>query len=426
LITRTLNELSEECRDLGIRSTVVPTRNTKEGPVNAKRDYIKALATYYLVERYGDVANTPQNLRYRLLMESPQLAFQFTRLKADEQDAIWETDKWALTEKIDGARMLLIYTPGEGLSAYSRNVSVKDFLPVEYSEQILHTIAPGAIPFPFALDTEVISTNPNLMTHLEGKGVVTETQLQAVSALLAMNTEQSLQIQNEQALDGVPVLEFHLIDVLNWQGVDLKAAPYSGRLDKHAGVVDLLSPMLNIQRIRHCPSTASKEEKLSFHEGILSAAGEGTVAAHMDAQYVASPNRNRTTWVKIKRSAAQSVEGSDDTIDAYISGYKPGDKGFEGMVGALEFSVILQKSDGAEVDHIIAYISGIPLSLRREISLEDGSLDPEVIGRVYSIDGQAISSRAKRLRHARIVCPRPDRDRYTCVLTESFLDEQIL
>ena len=93
------------------------------------------------------------------------------------------------------------------------------------------------------------------------------------------------------------------------------------------------------------------------------------------------------------------------------------------------FSVFLKKEDGTEANHVIANIASLPLDLRKEITeTVDGkpTLKQEWYGRVAEIDGQAVSGRAKALKHARLIKWRPDKSPDACIMTESFLNSMIL
>jgi len=126
MTTRTLAELEKECKKLGILDQV-QAKKTKI----SKQDYIDVLAKFNLEKRYGtsNLSEIPQSLRFRLMLQSPMLAYQYTRLKPEEQKNIWTSDQWIFTEKENGVRMMLMYTPKEGLHLYSRNISVDDYQP---------------------------------------------------------------------------------------------------------------------------------------------------------------------------------------------------------------------------------------------------------------------------------------------------------
>lgn len=434
-VTKTLADLEKEAKKL----KVAPKGPTGRGNKYTKADYINALAEKNLILRYGALDKVPLNLKYRLSYASPMLAFQYTNLKPAEQENIWTDPNIWLAEKENGVRGWLIYNPSEGLSLMGRNLSVTDYLPVDYGEKILETIPKNTAPA-FAIDVEVKSTNPNLKTYLrDAKGVETETELQAIAALLGMNKEDSLEIQRTQKLNGEPVIEFKLITVLYWGKVpseyhpykDLRKASFEKRHALHQEVITSLRGFgLNLKEIKICKDP---EHKKAFHEGILENGGEGTIACFIDQPYNGTVNRHRNEWVKIKRSVSETsqLSGMGDTIDGWIGGYEVADenKGWKGLIGALHVYVLLQTEDGEE-EHMIARVPNIPLKDRRKMTEEgpDGKpqLKQEYYDRVVEVDGQAISARAKRLTHPRLIRWREDKSKYDCVIAKEFLESQIL
>jgi hypothetical protein len=121
------------------------------------------------------------------------------------------------------------------------------------------------------------------------------------------------------------------------------------------------------------------------------------------------------------------VTGGGDTIDAYVTGFEPGDKdsGWSHLVGSLEFSVILRSADGITRQHAIARISSLPLEFREQITEAGPNGQPALASWAYnmvaSLDGQDISARANRLTHARLLQWRNDRSHHDCILDEDFL-----
>lgn len=431
---RTLAQLKSACDSLGLE--VIPEGYTKAGKAKVtKHSYITALSKHHLKERYGDLKSIPKNLKYRLSMKAPMLAFQYTNLKAEEKEAIWSDPRWMLTEKENGVRGVMVYSPREGLSLYSRNVSVEDFLPVEFTDKLLHTIKAGDFPHSFVLDVEIKSTNPNIATYLaHKKGVETETELQAVAALMQINSEDSWEIQRVHEADqDEHLLEYKVIDVLYWPPAgDLRKLPYRERRQCYGSAVEAVAAVgMNVKPILSCSGTA--DEKKAFHQGILDRGGEGTVAVNLDTLYNDKNTRGRAEWVKIKRSVSGAMqdEGLGDTIDGWIGGFEEADdmKGWGGMVGALLVYTLLRMDDGTETEHCIAKVTNIPLSMRRQITdTVDGkvSLKSEFYDVVVEVDGQAISPRAMRLTHPRIVRFRSDKSKWECTLDEGFLRSMVL
>ena len=390
----------------------------------SKDDYIYALRDFYLARKSDKTFGLGEMLK----MESPMLCRQFKDLKPAEQADIWrEGSGWYFEQKIDGNRMVMIYSDENGLEFFSRNNSVEDFLPVPYTEKILMenidlTPLKG---MRFMVDTEVVSTNPNISTVLGSKGVITATQLQATTAILSLNVPQSHEIQR------VDPLKFLIFDCVFNNGEDLREKPL--KLRKKV-LKDIFLALEKTGLIFEHPIMTSKNKR-KFYTDLINSGNEGVVAKHINSKYISTSSRSRDGWIKIKRSAMESLQnqGMADSLDAFVSGFELGDpeKGYANLIGSLVFSVYLQDENGnvEETPHEIGKISSIPLALREEITiLKNGKyiLDPKMYGKVASIDGQDISARSLRLSHARLLNWRPDRSIDNCIVDKSWLLSEVL
>lgn len=411
---RTLAQLAKECRDLGL--TVTQTK-AKEN----KADYIRALQAHFLKKEFND--NPPKSLRYMLAMDSPMLCAQFKDLRED----VWDNLEWIAEEKLDGVRMVAHWEPGQAPDFYSRNLSVKDYLPVNYKGNILlDGVDFSKITDSFVLDNEIVSTNPTVSTILEHRagGVVTETMLQAVTALLAMEGKDSLEIQRSEA-----PLKFFAFDCLLWNGEDLRDRPYHERRGYlFKAYAQLKSAGVNIALPR-----IERRNKKEFADGIIRGGGEGVILKNVLAPYFATNTRSHRVWVKYKRTLSQSAKeaGYGDTVDGWISGYELGTegKGNEGLVSVLHVSVYLRQDDGQLIEHIIGHVSNLTAALRENMTeVVDGvpRLKAEFYGQVVEIEAQDISARVLRGSHCRLIGFRPDRSSDTCILEESFLRSLVL
>ena len=105
---------------------------------------------------------------------------------------IWNSQDWIAEEKIDGVRMIIIWDATEKkFHFYSRNNSVTDYLPQDYSDTIFVTAKNFDYPNNFVLDSEIISSNSCLETNTHCL-----TQLQSTAALLNLNSEDSKTISS--------------------------------------------------------------------------------------------------------------------------------------------------------------------------------------------------------------------------------------
>lgn len=410
---RRLDELQAECTKLHL---VVNSNGKRE----SKQDYIDALAKHFYE---NDPRKGQYGFEFMLAIQSPMLCQRINYLKEHEQKEIMrEGSDWLFEKKLDGARILITYHPEEGFDFYSRNISVQDFLPISYQDTVWLGEKDWRHVFktPFVIDAEVISASTEINTVLGNRGVVTATQLQATTALMAMDPSRSIPLQKETG-----GFKFHVFDVLKAGQFNLMAMPLIERRKVLEKLYEALEakgfPMVRVAQV--------KIGKQAYLDSILDKGGEGCVAKHLQSVYTASESRGRQGWVKIKR--AQTLAGGDN-IDAFVTGFLPGatGSGWETMVGSLEVSVYLHKKNGEIVQHQIAAVSNIPMEERIRMTDHDANgnpiLRPEYYGRVVEVTGQDISARARRLTHAAIVLWRPDRSNETCNMTEEELDKGIL
>lgn len=418
---RSLSQLKAQCQKLGIQAKM---RGKKE----AKDDYTYALRDYFIQENYGGYANLPESLKLMLKIESPMLSEQFKKLKPEVQKDIWTSNQWFLEEKEDGNRQIhFIGLEGEPYQTYSRNLSVTDFLPVSYGEKMYtDDIDFTKIKDRFIIDSEVICTNPNISTVMGKKGVVTETQLQAVTAILSMNAEDSLRVQRDE---GCP-LHIKAFDCLWFNGEWLIDKPL---IERRKYLKVALKQMLDAGFRVSLPKSNMSNKK-QFYEQILKEGGEGCIAKRVTDKYYPVTTRSHRSWVKIKRTMSESLgmEGLGDTIDAFITGYEVADesKSWAGLIGALEVSIYLRDEQGNLTQHMIAKIANIEMELRKKMTVHDENGNPmlaaEWYGKCMEIDGQAVSARARRLKHAIFIQFRPDKCPDMCVYDESFINSMIL
>lgn len=414
---RRLDQLKAECGKLGL--TVV-----QSGKRESKTDYILALREYYLEHNYPD--GVPQSLQLMLQIESPMLCNRINQLTPEKQEEIWDSPNWIAEQKEDGVRMVSFFMENK-FDAYSRNISVEDFLPVNYGNNIyLGEADIKGLEDDFIADCELVSSNPNISTIMGKRGVVCETQLQACSALLAMNSDASLEIQTKEDCP----LEFRVFDILWWNGEWIIDKPLIERIPYVLKAVEQLQKA-GVKARR--PYSAYTNKRV-FYKAMLSIGAEGCVLKNLKSPYIATSSRSKEGFIKVKRTMSQAMrqDGIADGIDAFVTGFEPADekKSWAGLVGALEFSVFLPQESGDPVQHKIARITNIPMDLREKITEHDKNGNPilkaEWYGKVATVDGQCISARSKRLKHAVLVDWRPDRSPDTCVMDEEYMNSMIL
>lgn len=410
--TRSLGQLKQECNMLGLEVKVSQPREKKE-------DYIKALRQHHIGILYPN--GLPKSLEMMISLDCPMLCRRYQELKPQEQENLWTSPLYYAERKIDGARMVIFNVDNGPLNFFSRNLSVKDYLPSSYQDKILtEGVDFSKLKHQFIVDAEVVCKNPNVSTILEKKGVVTETGLQATTAILALNPEQSHELQRTEA-----PLTFMVFDCLFYDGKWLLDLPLKERRKYlKLAFAELKEAGLSVE----APEASYKNRK-AFYNYIVKSGGEGVVFKNLMGKYNPTTSRPRDGWIKLKRSTSEAL---GDTIDGFITGFVKADpdKGWADVIGGIEVSVILKSESGEEKEHMIARVSNIPMEDKKKMTElgPDGTpqLKKEYYGKVVEVDGQCITARVRRLKHAVLVRWRPDRSASTCIMDESFLESMIL
>lgn len=402
---RRIDYLQNQCNELGI--TVTPA-----GRKLMKDDLVKALRRHFINERYGSEENIPWSLKFMLSIECPQLCRRIKDLKPEQQDLVWDSPDWIAEEKIDGCRMLILYDASEKkFHFYSRNNSVTDYLPQDYSDTILVTVKDNFYyPENFVLDCEVISTNPETETNTQCL-----TQLQSTAALLNLNANDSKAIQKNNPLKFV-VFDClydskNLIDE-TWNIRHKHADKLSFILKENGFTCELNKVVTN--------TDDNKNRKREFFEEVIDRNGEGVVLKNRNAKYHACSSRT-IDCVKVKRSTSDSLTKD---LDAFITDYVIGndDTRNENMVVGFVFSVKMEKNNGEIVTHPIAVCSNVSDFIKEDATVvnENGevSLNPSYYGKVATLQGQNISARSLRLTHSTIEMWRPEKSADGCEIVK--------
>lgn len=413
-----IDELAAKCEELGLEPR-------PSGKRTLKKDYITVLQENSLKDAYGNAP--PSAYRWILSLESPMLALPIHNLKEEQQAEVLESDEWFLEEKADGVRLLLYFDSDGKLWAFSRNLSVTNFLPINYGDKIVcdvNKVAESMRSYlPFAIDCEALPTVSNVQAKLESKYEMdVDTALQAVAAILALDKDKSEEIQRDYC-----PLKFAPFTALMACGKDLLEVAESSRAQVMKTLVAGLREhtSLNFETLPQCHDPS---EKAGFVNSIIERGGEGVIAKRYAGEYDSTGRRAKNGWIKIKRELGASL---NTDLDAFVTGFKPGNKGTrnEGLVGALCVSAFIRDEDGREVEQEIATVAGIPDDVREKITEKspDGpALKEHIYNKVITIEGQDMSARNMRVSHARLIQWRPDRSPDSCVLDRRSLEEQIL
>lgn len=410
--TRRISYLQNQCNELGI--TVIPS-----GKKLMKDDYVKALRDYFITKKFGAKSNIPWDLQFMLSIECPQLCRRIKDLKPEQQELIWTSSDWIAERKIDGCRMLLLYNATEGrFHFYSRNNSITDYLPQDYSDNIFVTSDRFSYHKNFVLDCEIISTNPEVETNIQCL-----TQLQSTAAILALDPKTSIPVQKKNPL------KFIIFDCLV-DGERLINQPWTIRHLHATELYKLLKEADFCCELNEVIENTSDNiyAKREFFEKYISENGEGVVLKNKNAVYHATSSRT-IDCVKVKRSTSDTLTKD---LDAFVTDYVVGkdDTRNSNMVAGFVFSIKLEKSDGVITTHPIAVCSNVSDFVKEDATvIEDNGtvkLNPSYYGRVATLQGQNISARNLRLTHAVIDCWRFDKDANGCeILKESELKKLV-
>ena len=443
-INRNLNILIEECQKLDLHPT--PTKTNKkgklltpfdvEGKTVSKEDCVRCLQAYY-VDVYKKENKYTKALDWMLKSEfQPMLANQLSNCKW--KDDIYNRDKEVIAEtKIDGNRSLWCKFEDEDLQIFSRNLSVLDFLPMNYSKKVVQTIDYSKIHHTFIIDGEIVISKIPADDILMGFGLQPgTTQLNLTSALLESDKQETLDFQEHYPL------KLLVFDIIMYDGEDLTGLPLIERrkyLDKL--YPELVEAGLHIDRpLNNIELGLSVED---FHKKMLMNNEEGSIVKLLDSKYDMSGNRSHDAWIKLKRTATSSLveAGLGDTIDAFITGYSnvKDSNTNSWRIGAIEFSCYIINDDMFDPDYgkepkaqVIANIGGLTEEYAKSISEPDPEnpgyckLKKEAYGQVAEITGQDFSPRTRVLSHPRLIRLRDDKPMNQCTLNKTFIDSQIM
>ena len=410
---RRIDYLDSLCRELGLEVKQAGNKLRKD-------DYVRALRNHFLLEKYGSIDNIPWSMKFMLSIECLQLCRRIQTLKESDQQKIWESDDWIAEEKVDGNRMALLWDADEKqFHFFSRNNSMVDYLPQDYKDTIYITADNFDYDKNFVLDTEVISTSPNIETN----DTQCLTQLQSTSALLALNPDDSIAIQRNDPL------KFIVFDCL-YHDESYMDKPWIERHKQTELLCNILKEYnFNCELNPVIENTEyNKNKKREFFDELIDNQKEGIVLKNKYAKYHATSSRT-IDCVKVKRSTSDSLTND---IDAFITDYVVGndDTRNENMVVGFIFSVRLEKEDGTIVNHNIAVCSNISDYIKEDATVIDDngnvSLNNDYYFRVATLRGQNISARNMRLTHAVIDTWRLDKSADGCeILKESELKKLI-
>ena len=407
-----LDELAEKIKDLGLK---LPKYGTGKDGKLLKSDLTNFLGDNFAPNKYRKV----EQLVHLQLRRSvvPMKAYRYNELNPNFQGHLWtDSNQWVAEEKLNGWRMLITYTPETGFNFWGGNLSEVDFLPLDYTDNVLltddkvygtdkrfHHLYDNA----FVLDGECICNDTVEMAD----GQWSTTTLDAVKAIVGCDKQRSYDLQVYDR----NTLEFHVFDYIPFD-VDKAELNFDITYVTRRVLLQTFFSLNSVVNFKLVPSLS--KNKKSFLNDIWRKGGEGVVLKNISATYV-NGSRRRDCAIKVKRTMSGQV---GDDIDAFIVGSFPTPEWQErGLIGGVNLAVMVEKLDisyggtgGMKMQpHIIASVSSMPNYLRKKMTaVIDGfpELSPEFKNRVVVVDGQELSSRNQRIMHATVDWDRGFRD----------------
>jgi bifunctional non-homologous end joining protein LigD len=229
---------------------------------------------------------------------------------SDYERALWDNPEWIAEEKLDGVRIKLhIGAKGSRVDSRRRDTKTRRF-----SEKSAN--------FPHVLSLAI----PELEgTVLDCEGFIPDQPLKIATSTSNAGPDKAREIQ-----DRLGQMHFVAFDVLRINQKDVTGLTWKERrelLDKVVKIIhDLRISTFSWLRT----SDWANVDKLSFFENLIADGGEGVMLKREGHRY--HQGKRTKDWMKLKRF---------QEVDAYVTGWKPGEAGNTGLVGALELSVIL-------------------------------------------------------------------------------------
>ncbi len=359
---KNLAELQVECTTLGIK-VATKGRASKEPYVSALRDY------HWRKDHPNE--SVPTQMMPMLLASWEDLN------QAEAAEIEQDCHAWIVQPKLDGVRAL-VHIEDNRIRITSRTVSEVTYRLSEFQDNLPHLTMGLSKLNGTILDGELVCP----LTQLDTGNTISASSLQATAAILATSPVNARRIQEGQDAH----LRFHVFDILRSCGQDVTQLPLIDRQDLLAIALQQFSN----KSIHLVPSYVVN--KPDIHRSLINSGGEGTVWKRADSLY--EPGRRVGHWIKRKRG----IE-----VEAFVSGFKPGNNGHASLVGAVEFSVS-NPTNGVFTP--IAWVSNWTDGERKQMTQRNGetiTLDPTMIGKKALIGGHDVAGKSGRYRHAKII-----------------------
>jgi len=339
------SELAEQLRSLG---------GTPEKGMSCE-DLKRSIAKYFI---------TPDTLPQIF----PMCGYDATMEFSEEGNSFWdkyEREYWA-EPKIDEIRMLMFFIGGRvRLQSRGRHKHTQLFHETTdnfpqfqklYEPRLEDTILDGGI---------VAGLEPTRKRNLW----VNNDLLKAMS-VTGSRPETAIEIQEKEGW-----LRYILWDVIKFKGKWM----VDESLESRRSLVVALSESLGLDALPQW-----RRGLKSKYEYVVRTGGEGLMLKRIGSKYLFKRDR---AWLKVKRY--------EDVVGLVHSKKRNGNGAWKGLVGSINVA----DKDG----NIIGAVGTMTLERRKELSLPDGSLNPEFIGRKVLIRYYKKHRETGNPRHCRLI-----------------------
>ena len=418
-------KLAELVAKMKSNNVSLPEIGTGRGGAIVARDLETALGDHFFARKY---ANDPVRRKHCELRRAitPMKSYRYNNLnKAAQEFVLKDHNDWIAEEKHNGWRIVVTYVPESGFCFWSGNISDVDFLPKDYTDHVhlpngLHPLSKQFQHLSmcaFVLDSEGLCFG-EVVTK---EGLPANNTLEAVGAVLGSDADRAIELQKLGA-------------ELNFVCFDMITQDSNGDLSTHKPLnrrmidLDIMFGNIDLQGIPLSRASQIYANKTTFLRAIWKRGGEGVILKNVNQSYL-SGSRLKSHSIKVKRTMSGEI---GDDLDAFISGYIVTPEYLKkGVIGGIELSVYVE-DEGKLKPHHIATVSGIPDNIREEFTeLSEATglpqLKKEFYNQVLVVDGQELSSRNRRIMHAKVDWNtgfRSDKRATECVLVREELTEE--
>jgi len=390
---RSMTELETECQEKGLE-----TKGFKH-----KEQFMDTLAEFYW--------ETGTHQRSFLTQLAPMLASNSKDYTDEEQESMfWGSDNCVGEPKLDGCRFKMHCLEPE-VRFDSRRRSDQDYLYSEKTDNFPH-LRDLKVPQKWlgcVVDGEILMPLEEIWTEsVTAKGV-----LECTKAVTNCGSDKSQRIQEANR-----PCEYWMFDViLGVRGEDLSGLSFERR--RHILEVfhkDLVEANPGMAEYLKITPQYKGVQMLEEYRRIVEEGGEGIMLKFLVGKNAGYKATGRSKGIFKKKRF--------ETMDGFITGSVPGDKGIKGLLGAFkvscydeqgnihEFAAAQPRHDGLEKRESIEFrkqVSGPP------DDKGDGTLNPEWLNQCVEVRGQEVHVKTLRFRHATILRLRPDKTPKDCV-----------